>query len=311
MQSKNFSNSQNIKKEKTKPLQSNNNLEPDPNSLKCQECGSTIITIPQLGESCCSRCGLITKENEIDFSNNEVRMYTSEERKLKSRTGPPALPFINLINFTLIRGNETNNRNLKRSIKLNSQQSYKIRVLRRAFSEILRIGANTGLPSQVINSAQLLFVKAFKEKLLVGRGIENTIIACLYIACRLTGIYKTFKDLIDRPNLKLKLVKKSIKTLIFTFNLKFESSQPSYFVSFLISELDLDPKLETPTIELINKYTSKGLAFGKNSRGITAAALYTVCLEKNMGITQKEIAKAAQITDNTLRKRHREIIEIL
>ena len=311
MQSKNFSDSQGKRKYRTKALQSNNNFDPDSDSLICQECGSIIIKNSQLGESCCSECGLVTLEKEIDFSNNEVRIFNSEERKLRSRTGPPALPFISLVNSTLIRKKETNNYNLKRSFKLNTHQSLKIRNLRTGFSEILRIGNNIGLSSQVMNEAQLLFAKALKEKLLRGRGIVKIAVASLYIACRLTGTYKTFKDLIDRPNLKIKSIKRMVRLLIFTLNLKIESSQPSFFVSSFISELNLDPGLEAPTIELINEYMSGTRSSGKNTRGISAAALYTICLEKNMRKTQKEIAQVAQVTENTLRKRYREIIEIL
>lgn len=235
MQSKDFSDSKDIRKRKTKTLQDNNNLELDSNSLKCQECGSIIIKNPQLGQYCCSECGLVILEKEIDFSNNEVRIYNSQEARLRSRTGPPSLPFISSINFTLIRKKETNDYNLKRSVKHNMHPSNRVRQLRTGFSEILRIGNNLGLSSQVMNEAQLLFVKAYNKKLLIGRGAIKIAVASLYVACRRIGILKTFKDLIDRPELNPKSIKKTVTTLILSFNLKLQTSQPSFFVSFFSS----------------------------------------------------------------------------
>jgi len=82
-----------------------------------------------------------------------------------------------------------------------------------------------------------------------------------------------------------------------------------FFVSSFISQLNLDSRLETPTIKLINNYMSKARSSGKNTRGISAAALYTICLEKNIRKTQKEIAQVAQVTETTLRKRYNEILE--
>ncbi|TFG20510.1 MAG: hypothetical protein EU529_14785 [Promethearchaeota archaeon] len=71
MQSKDFLDSKDIRKDRTKTVQGNNNLDSDPNSLKCQECGSTIIKNSELGESCCSKCGLITQEKEIEKKGNK------------------------------------------------------------------------------------------------------------------------------------------------------------------------------------------------------------------------------------------------
>ncbi|TFG20511.1 MAG: hypothetical protein EU529_14790 [Promethearchaeota archaeon] len=111
--------------------------------------------------------------------------------------------------------------------------------MRTGFSEILRIGNNLGLSSQVMNEAQLLFVKAYNKKLLIGRGAIKIAVASLYIACRRIGILKTFKDLIDRPELNPKSIKKTVTTLILSFNLKLQTSQPSFFVSSFISQLFL------------------------------------------------------------------------
>ena len=46
----------------------------------CSECGGSIISIEEKGETVCEQCGLIMDERLVDFSHSGKRAYTYQEK---------------------------------------------------------------------------------------------------------------------------------------------------------------------------------------------------------------------------------------
>ena len=52
----------------------------------CPECGGTLVTDEEHGETACSDCGLVVEEDGIDHGP-EWRAFDSRERDRKARVG--------------------------------------------------------------------------------------------------------------------------------------------------------------------------------------------------------------------------------
>jgi len=140
--------------------------------------------------------------------------------------------------------------------------------------------------------------------------------ACIFYVCRVNQISRSLKEISNKADLKhdnSKEVYNCYKTLIKQLNLKPPPPDPILFVPRFISELRLDIKVESPTIKIIRAFTSRSCSTGKDPRVIAASALYLVCkmINQDHALSQKEIAKVAGITNITLCKRYKEILDLL
>ncbi|MEM4295109.1 MAG: HTH domain-containing protein, partial [Candidatus Caldarchaeum sp.] len=64
-------------------------------------------------------------------------------------------------------------------------------------------------------------------------------------------------------------------------------------------------------LRLLREAVQKKATVGKDPVGIAAAALYMACQETTQNLTQKDIAKAAGVTEVTVRNRFKGLKDIL
>ncbi|MFX1395095.1 MAG: transcription initiation factor IIB family protein [Promethearchaeota archaeon] len=280
----------------------------------CLECGGNISLLQEKGEIICNNCGLIISERNIDITNEGERYFNAEEMAKKRKIGPPTNTLLNNHHSTFLKKNYFKNPDLKRAVKQNNFLEWRQKNLITAANEIKRIAANLRLPDYVKDASMLLYKKYLKHNILNGRSISGMIAACLYYVCRANKISRSLKEISNRTskiNENMKEVYSCYKSLIKELNLKPPPPDPVSFVPRLIAELDLDPKVESPTIRVIRAFVSRACSAGRDPRGIAAGALYLVCRMINIKVSQKEIAKIAKITNITLCKRYKEILDNL
>ena len=280
----------------------------------CLECGGKDTFIKEKGEVVCNNCGLIISERNIDFFNFGTRFFTAEEMEKKVSTGPPQTIFSNLKKSTIIKTNSIRNPDLKRAAKKDRLIEWHEKNLIIAGNEIKRITASLRLPSYVKDMAMTLYKRFIKDNILSGRSINGMVAACIFYVCRVKQISRSLKEISNKANLKQynsKEVYNCYKTLIKELDLKPPPPDPISFVPRFISELGLDLKVESPTIKIIRTFTSRSCSTGKDPRVIAASSLYLVCKMIYIPISQKKIAKVAGITNITLCKRYKEILDLL
>jgi len=280
----------------------------------CLECGGNITLLQERGEIICNNCGLIISESNIDITNEGERYFNTEEMAKKSRIGPPQNLLLDIHHSTFLKENLFKNSDLKRAVKQNNWLEWHQKNLINAANEIKRIAANLRLPGYVKDMSMLLYKKYLKENILSGRSISGMATACLYYACRVNKISRSLKEISNKSSLNqenTREVYSCYKALIKELNLKPPPPDPVSYVPRLIAELDLHPKVESPTIKVIRAFTSRACSAGRDPRGIAAGALYLVCKMINIKVSQKEIAKIAKITNITLCKRYKEILDNL
>jgi len=283
---------------------------------KCLECGGKDTFIKEKGEIICNNCGLIISEKNIDHFNFGIRFFNSEEMEKKVSNGPPQNIFTILNQSTIIKINNIRNPDLKRAAKKDNLIKWHEKNLIIAGNEIKRIIASLRLPNYTKDMTMKLYKRYLKDNILSGRTINGMVAACIFYVCRVNQISRSLKEISNKADLKhdnSKEVYNCYKTLIKQLNLKPPPPDPISFVPRFISELGLDIKVESPTIKIIRAFTSRSCSTGRDPRVIAASALYLVCKMININITlsQKEIAKVAGITNITLCKRYKEILDLL
>ena len=76
-----------------------------------------------------------------------------------------------------------------------------------------------------------------------------------------------------------------------------------------VNQLRISGQTERLCRKVMDQAAAQRLTIGRAPEGITAAALYIACKINQEERTQGEIAKAAQITEVTIRNRYKELLK--
>ena len=116
----------------------------------CPECGGSIISIEEKGETLCEQCGLIINERLVDSTHSGKRAYTNQEKNNREQTGPPiSILLADMGLSTVIDKNKISNPDLKRAAKWNTRITWQKRNLLIASTELKRISSNLNFPNHV------------------------------------------------------------------------------------------------------------------------------------------------------------------
>lgn len=175
--------------------------------------------------------------------------------------------------------------------------------------EILKIYTDKlNLPDYVVEEARQIYEEALKKDLLCGRATRNIVAAATYVACRIHNIPRDLKEFEKAyPIVTKKDVARDYRLLLKHLNLKALPINPIIYVNKIASNLNLNQNIIQETIKILNKAEEAGLTRGKDPVGIAAGALYLVCKQNNVDIVLNDIAKTANVTGATIRKRSRDI----
>jgi len=292
---------------------------------KCPECGSThLIRNYERGEMVCADCGLVITEKIVD-SGPEWRAFTPEERQKRSRVGSPTTLTIHDKGLSTVidwRDKDAMGKKLepKRRIEVIRWRKWQIRArvhssidrnLAQAMSELDRISAQLSLPKTVKEEAAMIYRKAVEKGLVRGRSIEAVMAASIYAACRTQKIPRTIEEIAKYTRSGRKEVARCYRLILKEINIRIPLADAETFVPRIASELGLSGSVQSKAIEIIRKAKEMVLTVGKDPAGLAAAAVYIASLMENEKRTQKEIARAAKVTEVTVRNRYKELVKKL
>ncbi len=280
------------------------------------ECGSTdLVRDYTRAEIICRNCGLVISHHLIDYGKDR-RTFSNEERNSRERTGSPLTNLLPDMGLTT-KIDHTNNLTAKNKQKFNrlkkwqNRQSWHEKNLSIAMNEIRRICSQLALPEYVNESAATLYRKIYKKDLLKGRSIKSMVAAAVYIICRQNNVPISLKSITNLSLETEKTIRKAYRTILQELNLKVNKLTAANLVSRIGGELKISNAEEQAAKELLKNANNKRLLVGKDPKGIAAAAIYIACIKNGKKRAQSVIAKAANITEVTLRNRYKELTDTL
>jgi transcription initiation factor TFIIB len=102
-------------------------------------------------------------------------------------------------------------------------------------------------------------------------------------------------------------VARSYRRIISELDIKVPLIDATKYIVKVANNLNFDEKIKRKALELMEQAQKKNLLVGKDPISMAASILYIVNLGERKPRTQTEIAKAAGVTEVTLRNRSKEL----
>ncbi|MCH8916307.1 MAG: transcription initiation factor IIB [Thaumarchaeota archaeon] len=289
----------------------------------CLRCGkNSLLTDEDTREQFCANCGYVISE-KVDESGPEQSSFSTQGGVDTTRTGSP----ISLTRHdkglsTVINpaNRDATGKPLSSSMKStitrlrtwdsrSQSQTTADRNLRQALNELDRLKGKLTISSSVLEKAAYIYRKALDKKLVRGRSISAMIASSLYAACRDAETPRTLKDVADAANVKRKEIARCYRLLHRELELKMPVVDSIQCIARISSKLKVTEKTKRYAAKILKETQKRQESSGKNPMGLAAAALYFSCVINGVSITQRDLAKAANVTEVTIRNRFKALKE--
>jgi len=289
----------------------------------CLRCGKKeLITDTETGEIFCGGCGFVSSER-LESTGPERRSFP-DDRINRERTGIGTSLAIHDQGLSTVisptnrdaTGQPLSN-SMKKTLKRlriwdsRSQNDPIDRNFRQAFNELYRLKDKLSLSDSVIEKAAYIYRKALEKKLIRGRSISGMIGSALYAACREVETPRTLKEIAMTMNIKKGDLAACYRLLIKELDLKIPVVDSVQNVARIASKIGLPEKTRRYAIEILRKAEESKISAGKNPMALAATALYISCVKMGVRRTQRDLAEAANITEVTIRNRHKGLLELV
>jgi transcription initiation factor TFIIB len=277
-----------------------------------------------IAEIVCIDCGYVIDEKLAD-AGPEWRAFDDEQKTKRTRVGAP------ITYTTHDKGLSTTiNWSDKRSIggKISSKQRLELYTLRKrqrivrvldaternlsiALSELCKLSSALNLPRSIVETASVIYRKAIKKGLSRGRSTRSITAAVIYLSCRKCGIPRTLKEIATASSLNRRDLARSYRFIIKELDSSVPLVTSSSHASRLSNKLAISGRAEIIAIKILEVAKKMKLTSGRGPIGMAAAATYLATVLTKERKTQREIAEIANVTEVTIRNRHKELLEKL
>ncbi|AEO66611.1 uncharacterized protein THITE_2170336 [Thermothielavioides terrestris NRRL 8126] len=180
----------------------------------CKESPPNLVEETSSGDVVCASCGLVLGERIID-SRSEWRTFSNDDQGNDdpSRVGEgPNLMIDGDQLQTAIAYDGKNAKNLAHlQNKINQDKGSK--ALMAAYRDIQSLTDSINAGAQVANAAKHIFKMVEDNKALKGKSQEAIIAGCIFIACRQTGVPRTFREIYGLTKVSKKEIGRVFKQL--------------------------------------------------------------------------------------------------
>jgi len=168
-----------------------------------------------------------------------------------------------------------------------------------------------GIPNYVAEEALTIYRKLHRSNLLRGSVRSNVVAAsCLYVACRLHGVPRNLKEFSTVLEIPKRDLSSWYRRIVDELEMRANCDVEQY-IKRICSALNMKSASIEKALEIYRAVKDTNVTSGKNPAGIAAATVYLAGILSNNRRTMKEIARTANITEVTIRKRVREIMDVL
>jgi transcription initiation factor TFIIB len=281
--------------------------------MSCMCNSDRQVTDLESGEIVCTNCGWVAKDKAVE-TRAEWRRFENND---SSRVGSPgSLAYHDMGLATIIgkANKDSTGRSLNSSVKSamarlrtwdarTRAQGSGHRSLMQAFHELDRLKDKLGLSDAIVEKTAYIYRKAQERRLTRGRSVASILAAAIYIACRELGAQRTLDDVCKSADVKRKDLSRSYRKLILELDIKVPLPDPMKCITKIANKANLSEKITRMAMSTMNELIQKELSAGKDPMGLAATVLYQSCLTNHEGVTQKDIADAAGVTEVTIRNR--------
>ncbi len=263
------------------------------------------------GEIVCGSCGMVLEERSVQTGKGP-RAFSQEQRNKRKHHGNPITPLLpDLQMATMVRKRKSLTRRLKKALRWDTRYTWRQRNLMQAISEIKRIGTHLNEPKRVEEYASKLYRKAYRKGLLKGRSIKAMVAACLYYAANKEDVPTALYKIEELSNVDRHDINICYQSIMKRLKLKSPVIDPELMISMPVANLDLPHRVEMIAHQILRLYKKRYQTSGKDPKGIVAAAVYFGVQNQDLETTQNQIVEEIGITEVTMRKRYREIQEMV
>jgi len=180
-----------------------------------------------------------------------------------------------------------------------------------AMNELQLLSEKLHISSSVREMAAVIYRKALNKNLIRGRNIAAIVAGSLYVACRFTKIPRTLKEIVEVSLRDQREIGRAYRLIVQTLKMKMPIDNPIDYVTKIAEKAGVSSDVEGMAIKIIRDARNKHVAMGKDPTGLAAAALYIASKIKKEKTTQIHLAKAANITEVTVRNRAKDLMKKL
>ncbi|EFA77303.1 transcription initiation factor IIB [Heterostelium album PN500] len=278
----------------------------------CQNPDPDIVEDYAKGDLICRECGVVLGDRIVD-EHSEWRTFSNSESTGSdpNRVGGPTNPLLRDSGLSTVIGKGTS----KDSSALSRMQNRGAlangdRSLLAGFKEIARMADHMGLPQTVQDTANELFREMDDKKSMKGRSADGILAASLYIACRIEGITRTFKEIcalsnnVSKKDLGrcYKMMKEALANRI---NLQAISTED--FMTRFCTNLNLPLDVKRAAEHVSRTAMELGIVAGKNPISVAAASIYMVSQLSPEKRTQKMISDISGVSEVTIRNAYKDL----
>jgi len=273
----------------------------------------------EMGELVCGNCGLVIEENALD-RGAEWRAFTNQEKESRERVGVPTRYYQSDKGLsTVIRiDRDAFGRPLSPEVRRqmwrlrrwqirSSFGASKDRNISQAMDELQRLSEKLHIPSSVREMAAVIYRKALDKDLIRGRCIAAIVAGALYAACRFTKTPRTLKEITEASHRNQKEISRAYRLVVKDLEMEMPVDDPLDYATKIAEKAGVSSDVEGLAIKIIREAKNKKATMGKDPSGLAAAALYIASKLQKEKITQKRLAKAADITEVTVRNRTKDL----
>jgi transcription initiation factor TFIIB len=172
-----------------------------------------------------------------------------------------------------------------------------------AFSQLDLLKDKLGLSDVLIERIAYMYRKAQERGLTRGRSISSILSAAIYVSCREIGIPRTLKDVAAASNVTRKEIAKNSRLIMHEFDLRVPMADPMKCIIKIANNANLSKAITRLAMDMMAQIIQRGISAGKNPMSFAATVLYISSFRAGENISQLHIAKAAGITEVTIRNR--------
>lgn len=175
--------------------------------------------------------------------------------------------------------------------------------------EIKRLSERLNLPEIAEENAKIIYRKA--SGFVCGRGMAAVATASVYASCRKNKISRTLDEILNESLAAKKNVTNCYRLFLRKGVVEVPVANSLACFSDIAAKAKVSQRTQNDAFNILKEARKHGYDRGRDPFGSIAGALYVSCLRNKERKYEKEIAKAAGVSETTVRNRYKALVKVL